>query len=274
MPQIIEDLNFQKILSDKLDRFTADYKQTVPEFERPGPADPIYRVLSEQSLTELVIREKINAVGLAQLLKLSAELDFLFAGKRLEGESLLSFRERMLNRLSAISPAGPLTMYEGLAFIAANDGIIDPEVWPILDVYAETKSGKVIVYLQPNPSSAVAPATSLAKVKTFLSQKHIRPALDDFDVQLAVERSINITASFFLESGLGQNHLTKVETALRAAWRSKSRLGWGPAASWIIARLDQEGVVSLTLKTPLDDAKLALSEYASVGRVTFTLGVA
>lgn len=272
LPLIIEDLNFKKILSDKLDRFTTDYQQTVPEFERPGPADPAYRLLSEQSLTEMVIREKINAFGLAQLLRLTEELDFLFAGRRLPGESLSSFRGRMLNHLSAVSPAGPLTMYEGLAFIAANDGVEDEDLWPVIDVHAETRNGKVVVHLQPNTNSEVTPSESLAKVKAFLSEKHIRPALDEFEVQLAVERLINITATFQLESGLGQNHLAKLEAALRAAWRIKSRLGWGPAASWIIGRLDQEGVISLTLKTPLDDAKLEPREYASVGRVNFSLG--
>jgi phage-related baseplate assembly protein len=269
-PKIEEDLNFEAIFLEKITRFTDSYQTKYPGFKTPVPVDPIYRALSELSMSELMIRARINAAGVAQLLRYSEDLDFLFFGMRRDGESLEAFRERMRLNLHMASPAGPLEMYRSLALAAANEGAQSPEQFPVLDAYAETLGDKVVVHLQPNSKALPDMDLILKKVTDFIGQDHIKPAFDLFEIVAAEPKIVNVQARAKLAPGKGQGLLNSLKETFSQKFREISRLGWNLSLSWIYSQLHVEGIASISILTPVDDIEVAKNQYAVLNTIVLT----
>jgi phage-related baseplate assembly protein len=270
VPKIEEDLNFETIFNEKITRFTDSYKAKYPGFKTPAPVDPVYRALSELSMSELLIRARINAAGVAQLLRYSEDLDFLFFGMRREGETLETFRERMRLNLHKASPAGPLEMYRSLALAAANEEALSPDQFPILDAYAETNGEKVLVYLQPNSKVGPDIDAILKKVTDFIGQDHIRPAFDLFEIVAAEPKTVNIQARAKLVPGKGQALLNDLKDAFSLKFWELSRLGWNLSLSWIYSQLHVEGISSISILTPVNDIEVAKNQYPVLNAILLT----
>ncbi|WP_324962079.1 hypothetical protein [Oligoflexus sp.] len=269
-PKIEEELNFEAIFDEKITRFTQSYQTQFPSFKRPAPVDPIFRALSELAMSELMIRARINAAGMAQLLRYSEDLDFLFFGMRREGESLEAFRERMRLNLHKASPAGPLEMYRSLALASANEGARTPDEFSVLDAYAETVDDKVVVHLQPNRKIEPEMAIILKKVVDFIGQDHIKPAFDLFDVVAAEPRIVNVQARAKLAPGKGQAFLNDLkEDFAKKVWE-RSRLGLNLPLSWIYSQLHVEGISSISILTPVDDLEAKKNEFIVLNTIVLT----
>ncbi len=273
IPLLIEELKHSEILQDKLNRFTASYRREVSGFETPLPSDPIYQILSELSYSELIIRQKINHAALAQLIRLSSELDFLFQGQRLEAESYDDFLARIMLSIGASSPAGSREMYRALAIMS---GRYDAAGTPhrVIDAAVRPEAGKVIVYILPDSKeNAIVNGLSSA-VSSYLNRESVKPALDEVEVQVAISITFNIQAEFRLKPGYGQNALDGIQASLLQSWQQELRLGWIPSVSWITKELHTSIVETVKLKTPITDAPDSPTrpiEYSSPGKITLTL---
>lgn len=272
VPKIEESLDFETIFDEKVSRFTESYQSVYPGFSRPAAVDPIYRAISELSMSELMIRARINAAGVAQLLRYSEDLDFLFFGLRRDGESLEAFRERMRLNLHMASPAGPLEMYKSLALAAANEGAKTPEEFPVLDAYAVTAGDKILVYLQPNLDVAPDMNAILKKVTAFMGQDHIKPAFDLFEILVAEPKILNVQAEAKLSPGKGLALINELKEAFSKKIRVTSRLGWSLSLSWMYSQLHVDGISSISIQTPISDMDVPKNQYIVLR--TFTLSLA
>ncbi|SMF80825.1 baseplate J/gp47 family protein [Pseudobacteriovorax antillogorgiicola] len=264
-PKIYEDLNYEQILGEKLDRLTRAYRREVPDFERPTVVDPIYHAMAEVTLTEIVTRERVNYAALQQLLGFSEELDFILQGKRRDGESDEKFRLRIAADIASASSAGSLAMYEGLAFAA---GQLD-EV-KVLDTKARSENGKVAVYLQVGSDSEELKAKAVTAVSDYLNRKDVKPALDEVEVKLASPLDLKVTATLVLEPFTSISVVSKIKSAFEKALKERARLGWGPSMSWITAKLQGQGVYSVRLSSPTQDIDPEDYQYVSLSSVTLT----
>ncbi len=271
VPKIEEDLSYERIFTEKLSGLTTSYQNELPSFNTPSPFDPAFRILSELSMTELMIRARINAAATAQLLRYSEDLEFLMFGMRREGESLEAFRERIRLSLHLASPAGPLEMYRSLALASANQGAPTPEEFPIVDAFAETQQDKVIIHLQPNSMVATDMTAVLKKVTDFLNLEHIKPAFNLVEVKAATPRRVNVSGSARLSRGNGAAFLKGLTDKLSASLHAASRLGWSLPLSWIYAQLHVPGVESVSVLTPIADIAIGKSEYIVPGTVVINL---
>ncbi len=270
LPEIEEDLNFEKILSEKLRNFTASYQTQVPSFQAPTAIDPVYSVFVELSMTELMIRARINEAALSFLLQYSKDLDFLLFGVRRDNESLEAFRERIRLNLHMASPAGSLEMYRSLALSSANEGAATLESFAVLDARAEVAQEKIVVYLQPNLKVGPAMTEVVKRVTTFLNREDIKPAFDIVEVKEAQAKKININAKVKLSAGNGAAFLEKLKLSLSDSVRKISRLGTGLPISWIYSQLHVLGVQSATIVTPIADVPVGPNEFISLGVLILT----
>jgi phage-related baseplate assembly protein len=269
-PKIEEDLNFDAIFAEKLARFTESYQAKYPGFKTPVPVDPIYRALCELCMSELMIRARINAAATSLLLRYSEDLDFLFFGRRRDGETLEAFRERMRLNLHMASPAGSLEMYRSLALASANEGALSIDQFPVLDAHVETNGDKILIYLQPNIRIASDMAMILKKVTDFIGQDHIKPAFDLFEVVVAEPRVVNIQARAKLASGKGQAYLDELKQTFSLNFWKSSRLGWNLSLSWIYSQLHVDGIESVSIQTPIDDIAVGKQQYVVLNAIVLS----
>jgi phage-related baseplate assembly protein len=267
IPLLVEDLNYERIFSEKLERFTSSYQEEMPSFETPVPIDPTFRVLSEVSMTELMLRARINAAGSAQLLRFSQDLDFIMFGMRREGETLEAFRERIRLNIHMASPAGPLEMYRSLALAAANQEAKSKDEFRIVDALAEIEGDKIVIHLQPNMKQSPDMAQVISKVTAFISQEHIKPAFDIFEVRAALPKKVNLVAEARLSRGKGVALLTTLQAAFRDTLTEVSRLAWPMPLSWAYSQLHVTGIDSISISTPISDITVNRNEYIVPGTI-------
>ena len=59
-PQVVETLDFDTILAERLDALVANMRDHDPYYERPRITDPIYQNQSVDAFRELLVRGRIN----------------------------------------------------------------------------------------------------------------------------------------------------------------------------------------------------------------------
>jgi phage-related baseplate assembly protein len=278
LPKIIDSPEYKAILADKLARFTALCRQSVAaDFPEPTAADPSWHHLAEISLTELTIREKINAAAYAQLIKLSGDLDFIFSGKIRSGETFEAYRGRMRGRKYEASSAGTVAMYKALTFLHGEATIEtrnEIRTASVQDCHVQNVKGELLIHIIVNSEAQDLRAAVLGNLTEAFKNEGVKPALDAVSFRLATPVPINIGGMVSLMPGYGADYRTIIESQFRARFESEKRLGWAPAVSWISKELHQTGVRSVVLLSPVSNIPVQPERYPVIGTLNLTMEVA
>ncbi len=263
-PNLNEDLDYEVLLDHKITRMTRAYQREQPDYQRPTVVDPVYHALAEVTYTDLTLKHRINYVGLQSLLAYTDELDFILKGKRRDGESMEDFRVRVRQDIASASSAGSLVMYSSLAESAGNlEGV------QVKNARAIVEEDKVVIYLQSTDPSPENDTLLINAVSEYLNREDVKPALDLVEVRMATAVSVDIEAIFELESGATLDLVEKIKNELRAEWEKKSDLSWNPSLSWIISRMQKEGVYAVELSSPSHNIELEPFQYPVIGTINF-----
>ncbi len=274
-PDVIEDLDYEQLLSDAIARLGDDY--VVSE------ADPAYKALESAAYRELLLRQRVNEGAHAVMLAYSrgGDLDNLAALLGVERqivtpadpdaippvEAVYESDERLRQRAqlapSAISTAGPASSYRFHALSA------DPRV---LDVTAVSPSaGLVTVTVLSSEGNGAASTALLNLVTAALNSESVRPLGDVLTVRSAAIVEYQITA--VLTIGTGPDSAAVLATAIAAVTafaRASRRIGRNVPLSGIYAALHRSGVENVTLSSPAADVAVSAAQgsYASQIQVT------
>jgi phage-related baseplate assembly protein len=278
LPKVIDSPEYKAILADKLARFTALCRQSVAaDFPEPTPADPSWHHLSEISLTELMIREKINAAAYAQLVKLSNDLDFIFNGKIRSGESFEAYRDRMRGRKYEASPAGTIAMYKALTFLygeATLETGSETRNALVQDCFVQNVNGELLIHILVNSEAQDLRAAVLGKLTEAFKSERVKPALDSVSFRMASTVPITISGTVSLMPGFDADYRTIIEKEFRARFEAEKRLGWAPAVSWITRELHQTGVRSVILRSPVSNIPVQPERYPVISTLNLAIEVA
>lgn len=274
LPDIIETPNFQVLLSENIDRFTALAAKSIPGFTKPTAADPSYHLLVELTLLRVIITEKINAAAYAQLIKLTNDLEFIFNGKIRPGESYEAYRERMRGTRDQASPAGTDAMYKALTFLYGeyrDSAGRDPRSASVMDAFVQNVNGDILIHVLINSDAADLKAGVLSTLTDAFKKEGVKPALDFVTLIEARAVPFTISAGITLLPGYGLDYKTTIETNFKASFDAQKKLGWAPAVSWITKELHQTGVKSVILKSPVTNIPVQPERYAAISRLDLTV---
>ncbi|HET9235916.1 MAG TPA: hypothetical protein VFO10_01625 [Oligoflexus sp.] len=278
LPKIIESPEFKAIFADKLARFTSLCRESVTaDFSEPTAADPSWHHLVEIALTELVIREKINAAAYSQLIKLSNDLEFIFNGKIRSDESFEAYRDRMRGRKYEASSAGTIAMYKALTFLYGEATVgtgNEARTASIQDCYVQNVAGDILIHVIVNSETTDLRNAALGALTEAFKSERVKPALDSVSFRLATPVPITISGTISLMPGYGLDYRGAIETQFRARFEAEKRLGWAPAVSWISKELHQAGVRSVVLRSPVSNIPVQPERYPVISSLNLTLEVA
>ncbi|MDQ3233497.1 MAG: hypothetical protein M3Q07_16900 [Pseudobdellovibrionaceae bacterium] len=277
LPKIIESPNFQRMLEENLDRFTALAQEKIPSFTRPTPADPAYHLIVEITLLGVVITEKTNAAAYSQLIKLSNDLEFIFKGKIRPGENYEAFRERMRGTRYLASPAGTVAMYKSLAFLFGEATLgtgRDARSASVRDVFVQAVGGAILIHVLIAADAADLKAAVISALTEAFKQETVKPALDAVTFRSALTTPFPIAATIALLPGFGEEYKATIEKNFREKFEAQKRLGWVPTVSWIIKELHQTGVRSVILRSPVSNIPVQPERYAVISTLDLTVETA
>ncbi|WP_218110302.1 baseplate J/gp47 family protein [Oligoflexus tunisiensis] len=268
LPTIVTPISFDETFQKKLQSFTENYQKEVPEFKTPTPADPLYHILVEIALSELIGSERISQAGYAQLLKYSKDLEILFKSKLRPGETYEEFVERMVNSLSLVSTAGTVAQYKALTFLFGRvryEEGKESKLARVRGAYVESAGeGQLLIHILTNTDRKDLNDKVLeALTETFYSEM-VRPVLDRVTFQMANSIPVSIQGTIYLKPGYTNDYKATVEDTLRKRWNEELALGWQPTTSWIVKELHQLGVKSVILTNPVTDTIVPNKQYASI----------
>ncbi|MGL4224616.1 MAG: baseplate assembly protein [Vibrio sp.] len=121
-PDVLKMPTYEEVLAENVALFTT----LMPDYE-PLDSDPYQLLLQVFAYRELHLRQAFNNKLKSQLLLYAAgtDLDLLAADEyqleRLDGESDLAFRQRILRSLDGYSTAGSIESYEYHAYSVSSD---------------------------------------------------------------------------------------------------------------------------------------------------------
>ncbi len=278
LPKVIDSHEYKAILADKLARFTALCRQSVAaDFPEPTAADPSWHHLAEISLTELMIREKINAAAYAQLVKLSNDLDFIFNGKIRSGESFEAYRDRMRGRKYEASSAGTIAMYKALTFLYGEATLgtgMEARTASVQDCFVQNVNGELLIHIIVNSEAQDLRAAVLGNLTEAFRSERVKPALDSVSFRMAGTVPITISGTVSLMPGFAADYRGDIEREFRARFEAEKRLGWAPAVSWITRELHQTGVRSVVLRSPVSNIPVQPERYPVISSLNLTIEVA
>ncbi|MDQ3234232.1 MAG: hypothetical protein M3Q07_20690 [Pseudobdellovibrionaceae bacterium] len=270
LPQIIETPEFQAKLKATIDRFTKSYKVIVLDFEEPTPADPLYHILVELTLNDVIGIERTNAAAYAQLVKLSNEIEFIFKGKIRAGESYDAYRQRMRGTKDQASPAGTPAMYKALTFLygeASIAGDTETRTASVVDAHVQAANGELLISVLVNSDAKDLKDAVVSALAKAFEKETVKPALDKVTFIEARSVSFNITAAISLSPGYTQAHKETIERNFREKFESQRKLGWAPTTSWIVRELHQHGVRSVILQAPVSNIPVQADRYAVISKL-------
>lgn len=268
LPTIVKPVSFEQTFQEKLNRFTENYQKEVPEFKTPTPADPLYHIIVEIALSELIGSERISQAGYAQLLKYSKDLEVLFKAQIEPDETYEEYVERMVNSLSLVSTAGTVAQYKALTYLFGRvrytEGKED-KIARVRGAFVESAGeGQLLIHLLTNTSRKDLNDKILESLREVFDGEKVRPVLDSVTFQMANSIPVSIQGTIYLKPGYTAAYKTTVEETLRRRWNDELALGWAPTTSWIVKELHQQGVKSVILTNPVTDTTVPSKQYASL----------
>lgn len=266
-PDIIETLDYEAIVTDMRDDLVARFPAIVGVIDLES--EPARKLIEAFAYRELLLRARINDSARAVLVASSYagnldHLGALFATARQEDETDDRFRRRIQLAPEAFSVAGPEGAYQYHALTVAP--------WA-RDVSAiMTAPGTVRVTMLKDGTDPVPTAGELQSVLIALRDDAVRPLTDVVQVLGPQVVAVTIDARLTLYPGPDGTLVQTRALAALNAWLERNRmLGMNLRRSAIFARLHQEGVHSVELLAPAEDAVLDENQVYAISALTVSV---
>lgn len=268
-PAAVETLSFEAIVAE----IKADLVTRAPELADvlDLESEPIVKLLEAFAYRELLLRNRINQVALADTLAFAtgADLDVAAANLgvvRLEGEGDTDFRGRAVLAAEGWSSAGPAQAYLFHAR-SANARVADAAI-------SSPQPGQVRVVVLSTAADGVADATLLQSVDAALNAEEVRPLTDQVQVVSAGVAAWDVVATLKILAGPDGGSLEEAaEAAVRRYGAARRKLNKGVSQKAVIAALMQPGVEDLDLVAPAADIEADAETAPVLGDVTLTIEV-
>lgn len=262
-PTIIEELDFERILESMV----LDLQARDPSYTDILESDPGVKILEVAAARELIIRQRVNDALRATLIRYagSGDLDNLaafYGVTRLEGETDEQLRERTIERVRGSSTAGGRSWYRFQA-LSASTTIADVEV-------DSPAPGEVRVTVLSSEGDGTASQELIDEVEAIVAADEVRVITDTLSVVSASIVTVNVSASVWLLTETPIEVFNGLEATLRAEFAAAAKLGWDVTLSWLIARLQQDGVHRVQLNTPTTRVICDPTTAPTLGAVTLT----
>lgn len=286
-PDVVETLDYEAVLAARKARLVALFA----EAERPAieatlalESEPIVKLLEENALREVTLRQRINEAARAVMLAWAkgADLDQLAANYEVERfvldpgdaaavppvpptyESDSELRLRAQLAYEGLSVAGPRMAYVYHALSA------DPRVSDVSAVSPQPTEALITVLARDGDGTAVQ--NLLDTVDAALHDEDVRPLGDRVTVQSASIVNYTVDATLHLFPGPESEPIrAEAEARLQAYIAEQRRIGRDIRRSAIFAALHVEGVQRVDLSAPAVDVVISTSEAAYC--TGYTIGV-
>lgn len=249
-PDIIETLDYEVLLSRLTEHFIALFPSDSQQAWRDTLAlesEPVVKVLETLAYLELLVRARINAAARANLLAFAtaSDLDRLadFYGlTRFMEENDSDFRRRLVARIQGSSTAGPRDHYFAHTLNAHAD-VRDAHI-------ASPRPGLVVIAVLPKRTADAD--NVIQAVKDHVLSDQVRVLTDTVQIMLAKYHPVTIRAQMQLSKNADPLTIEKARHAL-TEHIAQLNLGDALTLSAIAAALHQQGVIGVTIHTPISN---------------------
>lgn len=290
-PDVIEVVDYEVILAERKANLVSYYPledQDKVTGELALESDPRTKMLQENAYREMLWRQRLNEVGVANMLAHSTRADLeglaaFFKVTRLvldEGDAtarppvLATYEEdddlryRTQMALEGFSTAGPEGAYRFHALSADGD---------VRDVAIDSPTpGQVRVAVLSRTGDGVPPADLLATVDLALNNKDVRPLTDQVVTVAAEVVPYRVVARLEMLDGPSRVPVLAASRAAVAAYVHDTklinpRLGVDITLSALYAALHQPGVKRVLLDEPSADVLCAANQSGTCTEIDVTL---
>ncbi|HEV7293099.1 MAG TPA: baseplate J/gp47 family protein [Devosia sp.] len=266
-PSLIEELDFETARLRFMSWLQQEFDAAGIPFEvgdlNANPAAVLIRVATYiDGNLRVRINEAIQSWFLAYAA--SGDLDVLaqwYDVARLAGETDDALRRRIVENIRGRSTGGTEARYRAIA-LNTDSRVAD------VAVYTVGRDPTVHVAVFSTDNSGVADAALLAKVGAALQAPTVRMVNDTIVVAAAAQQAIAVTANVWLLPQAPESVLADMVTNLRAAWSRDMLLGRDLSRSWLMAKLQVDGVQRVELVAPTSDISIPFNRAAALGAVT------
>lgn len=249
-PQAVEELDFETILAEQKAWVINQWPHLAPVLELES--EPLTVLLQSWSYRELIWRARLNDALKASMLAWAQGDDLLnlaafFGLEKAEGETDDQLRARCTLSLRAMSTAGPEDSYRYHAIAT------DPAAIKDADAH-NGGAGVVNVAVLARAGNGTPSAALLAKVRTRLNHKTIRPLTDTVSVIPAHIVPVVIDYQIILPGLPDDEHSLNVARQRLADYCATTNvIGGTITIADIYASLKNAGISNVILRSPTAD---------------------
>lgn len=278
-PAILEELDFEQLLQDKIERF----KSVYPDWNAALESDPVMKLLELSAYDELQHRARINHASRARLLAFAEHTDLEHtaaimgveravlveadpdANPPIEAVMESDGRLRLRTQLApeGFSCAGPREAYRFHALTASAE---------VADVHVSRPiPGTVQLHVMKDSEDGLADGALLDVVSAYVNGEKIRPLNDTILVSPATAKTFDLSATFEFYEGPDQDvAIANRRYELEQMLLEQRKIGNTIALSAIYDALHGPGIKRVTLTSPTTDIECAESEYPRCESITLT----
>ncbi|HEH9409743.1 TPA: baseplate J/gp47 family protein [Aeromonas salmonicida] len=249
-PQAVEELDFETIFAEQKAWVINQWPHLAPALELES--EPLTVLLQAWSYRELIWRARLNDALKASMLAWAQGDDLLnlaafFDLEKAEGETDDQLRARCTLSLRALSTAGPEDSYRYHAIATDQAAIKDADAH-------NGGAGVVNVAVLARAGNGTPSAALLAKVRTRLNHKTIRPLTDTVSVIPAHIVPVVIDYQIILPGLPDDEHSLNVARQRLADYCATTNIIGGTITiADIYASLKNAGVSNVILRSPTTD---------------------
>lgn len=282
-PKLVEELSFEQIYQEILNDLSTFDPDLLTAIQESGESDPAAKLLQVAAYREMVLRQRINTAGVANMLAYASgeDLDNLVAGEPYSVQrlvidpgnaeaippvdSILESDEELRRRAqlspSRFSTAGPDEAYIFHALSA------DPQV---LDASATSPEPvQAVVTILSRIGNGEVSATLLDAVRNYFATQPVRPMTDEVIVQGAEILEYEIVAELTLYDGPDQDVVIQTAQDRVESYRDQvHRLGMDVARSGIDGAAHCQGVQNVNLISPASNVVVSKTQAAYCTGIT------
>lgn len=257
-PSFLAPLSYADIRAE----IVAALQTSLPEFDATVASDPAVKLIEVFAWRELVIRQAFNERALQTMLAYATGADLENLGALVNVERLLleeatgsetavyesdaDLRRRIQLAPESFSVAGPATAYRFHA-LSADATIADA-------LATSPAPGAVLVSIMSRVGDGTASPDQIAAVEAVVTSREVRPLTDLVTVASIELLTFTVLATLTLFHGPDAVVVLAAAEARLAAYLADARkIGRPVTRSGIIAALNVEGVLNVTLAQPAAD---------------------
>lgn len=262
-PQVVEVIDYEKILQEILADFYARMEASGQPFTALVESDPAYKLAEAAAYREMLVRQRANESALAVMLAYAEKSDLDQIGANFNLQRLV-----LVPADNTTTPPTPAIMENDASFRAriqlvnesyTTAGSEGSYVFHSLSADAKVKDvqpispeeGLVVVYVLSRDGNGTADQQLLEKVDAALNKETVRPLTDRVVVQSASIIDYTVDAELVLYPGPDANViLQSARDALQKYVSEMHRVGFDVTLSGIYQALHRPGVQTVNLNTP------------------------